>query len=87
MGGEEDVEGVEEEAGVFGVYNWASLRRIPLQGQMRPVKQPVWNQRPMDVAWWLLLICVIGLWKIRKIAIRNKNDIYNTPVVHFQNQI
>ena len=38
----EDVEGAEEVVGVFGVDNyWASLRRIPLQGQMRPVKQPV----------------------------------------------
>ena len=36
-----DVEGAEEVGG-FGVDNyWASLRRIPLQGQMRPVKQPV----------------------------------------------
>ena len=73
MGGEEDVEGVEEEAGVFGVYNWASLRRILLRVQMRPVKQQVWNQRSMGVAWWLLLICAIGLLKI-KIAIRNKWD-------------
>ena len=71
-----DEEGVEEEVGVFGVYNWASLRRIPLRVQMRPAKQQVWNQISMGVAWWLLLICAIGLLKI-KIEIRNKYDFYN----------